>query len=270
MPVPCAGNDRFVTLSGARRVWAVSSVHGQAARLRALHEELGERFDPHDRLVYLGNILGRGDHIVDTIDEILNFRRAILSVPGMRVCDLAYLRGSQEEMWQKLLQLHIAVEPAKVLAWMLDRGVGQTLAAYGGEETAALRRARSGAFEVARWTNELRRRVARHPGHQELMTTLRRAAFTAGGELLFVHSGLDPARPLDTQSDAFWWGTDGFSEIKEPYSGFKKVIRGYAPDHPGIAVGPHSATVDCGAGFGGALAAACFDLSGETVDQIIV
>ncbi|PPR23692.1 MAG: hypothetical protein CFH38_00976, partial [Alphaproteobacteria bacterium MarineAlpha10_Bin1] len=93
--------DKFAALRGARRVWAVGAIHGELDRLRALHEQLGERFLSGDRLVYLGNYMGRGQAVLETIDALLLFRRQIIAAPGMHVCDVAYLRGQQEEMWHK-------------------------------------------------------------------------------------------------------------------------------------------------------------------------
>lgn len=264
----CAENERFVTLRGAQRIWAVGSIHGEATKLKKLHAALEERFETGDRVVYLGNYLGRGPEIAETLDELVAFRRALLAVPDLRVCDVVHLRGSQEEMWRKLLQIHLAVEPASVLRWMLNQGVQQTLETYGGDAASALRRARSGAQEVARWTNEIRAGMSRHPGHRELLGSLRRAAMTEDGALLLVNAGIDPERPLDAQHDTFWWGSDGLDGMSSPYSGFKKVIRGFDPSHNGVHLGDYVATVDGGAGFGGDVTAVCFDASGEKADRL--
>ncbi len=266
----CAVNERFATIRGDGRIWTVGAIHGEAEKLKRLHAALEERFLPRDRIVYLGNYLGRGAEIVATVDEMIAFRGALLAVPHMGVCDIIHLRGSQEEMWQKLLQLHFAVEPASVLRWMLDRGVQQTLEAYGWETATAHRRARAGAQEIARWTNEIRAGMERHPGHRELLGSLRRAAFTDDGSLLFVNAGIDPTRPIDAQNDAFWWAAEDLARLTPPYAGFKKVIRGFDPSRRGVCLDSYVATVDGGAGFGGALTAACFDAEGRTLDRVDV
>ena len=59
-----------------------------------------------------------------------------------------------------------------------------------------------------------------------------------------------------------------FSRINEPYSGYKKIIRGFGPDHPGLLLERYTATIDAGCGFGGPLLAACFDVDGEIIDKI--
>ena len=267
-----AGVDRdiFATFRRARRVWAVAAIHGEVERLNKLHDMLGERLQDGDRLVYLGNYMGHGAAVGETIDALLGFRRQFLAAPGVFACDIAYLRGQQEEMWHKLLQIQLAVGPAEVLSWMLEQGLETTLAAYGGDAETALRRARSGALELARWTNELRQRMAERGGHVELMSSLRRAAFTDDGSLLFVHAGIDRKRPLDAQGDAFWWNIDDFTNLDAPFSGYRKIVRGFEPDHSGIQIGDFSATIDAGCGFGGPLASVCFDADGKEIERLEV
>ncbi len=261
---------KFATLRRPRRIWTVAAIHGEADRLAALHDAIDARFEPGDRLAYLGNYLGHGPDIPATLDELLRFRRAILARPGMMACDIVFLRGAQEEMWAKLLQIHLAFSPAEVLEWMFERGVAATLEAYGGDPKSAMARARLSAVELARWTSELRNAMNAYPGHYVLMTVLRRAAVTDDGALLLVHAGVDPSRPLAAQSDTFWWGSGGFDAMTEPYGGFKLVVRGYDRAGKGFRVTPPTATIDGGCGSGGALHAACFAADGELIDHIEV
>ncbi len=263
MPEP----SKFATLHNANRVWAVASIHGEAGRLSAVQDQIAERFEPGDRLVYLGNYLGHGGDICATLDILLSFRRALLAEPGMLACNIVFLRGAQEEMWAKLMQIHLALNPAEVLEWMLDRGLRATLDAYGGNAAQGLVRARVGAAELARWTGELRAAMQSHPGHYRLMSALRRAAFTKDGSLLFVNAGVDRDRPIETQGDSLWWG-DGFDRITQPYSNFKLVIRGFDRKQRGVRFTAHTASLDGGCGSGGALQAACFDLAGKCVEQL--
>ena len=125
--------DKFALLRGAQRVWTVASVHGESDRLWQLHRQISERFQPGDRLVYLGNILGYGSDAAAAVDEVLAFRRAVIATHGMFAADVVVLRGAQEEMWQKLLQLQLALNPGEVFDWMIAQGVGATLEAYGGQ-----------------------------------------------------------------------------------------------------------------------------------------
>jgi serine/threonine protein phosphatase 1 len=261
-------SERFAALRRAARVWAIAAIHGEARRLAAMHDALAARFAPGDRLVYLGNYLGCGPQIVETMDELLRFRRALIAQPGMFAYDVVYLRGSQEEMWQKLQQLQFAVNPREVLDWMLSHGVAATLAAYGGEARQGLAAARDGAVAITRWTNQLRAGVARMPGHQALLSSLRRAAYTDDGTLLFVHAGVDASRPLEAQGDVLWWGSAGFGEWPASYQGFRRVVRGFEPSHAGIVRSPYGLSIDGGSGFGGKLVATCLDRTGEIVERI--
>lgn len=258
--------DIFATLTGWHRAWAVGAIHGDARRLAALHRLLAERFRPRDRVVYLGNYLGFGDRVVATVDELVAFRRALLAHPGMMPQDVVFLRGAQEEMWQKLLQLQLAMNPRDVLCWMLERGVAATVAAYGGCATQGLAAASDGTLALTRWTVALRNAMYAHPGHRELMGHLKRACVSDDGALLFVHAGLDPERPLETQRDAFWWNPGGFAAMAQPYGSFRMVVRGFDPNRAGVHIGPFQATVDGGAD--GPLVACCFNRQGGVADRI--
>jgi serine/threonine protein phosphatase 1 len=258
----------FAILRRARRVWAVASIHGEADRLDAVHHALWQRFAPGDRLVYLGNIIGRGPAVRDTVDLLLEFRRHLLARPGMFAYDIAYLRGGQEEMWDKLLQLQFAPNPREVMEWMLAQGVGATLAAYGATPAQALGHARSGPMALARWTGALRREIQAAAGHVALMSALRRAAYSDDGRLLFVSAGVDPERPLSAQTDALWWGQPGAFPLRRAFEGFAQVVRGHEPAHGGLQVAPFSTSLDGGCGFGGPLLGACFGPDGRILDLL--
>lgn len=256
----------FATIRGGGRVWAVGSVHGEAQRLAAMHALVESRFQPDDKIVFLGNYFGHGADVRRTVDTLLLFRRAILARPGAGCRDVVFLRGAQEEMWRKLLQLHIAPNPRQVLEWMLAQGVGATIAAYGGSATEGLAAAGDGATAIARWTATLRSAMHAADGHVQLMSALRHAAYTDDNALLFVNAGIDPARPLSAQSDSFWWSMNTFAQVVEPYAGFKRVVRGFSRLEKGVQIDAHTATIDAGAGLGGRLAAALFDADGTLVD----
>ena len=121
---------------------------------------------------------------------------------------------------------------------------------------------------LTRWSSGLRGAMQANPGHYQLITALRRAAFTDDHRLLFVSAGLDPERPLSEQNDSFWWGGTGFSRLDHPYGEFARVIRGHDRNQGGQSDEPFSATIDAGCGFGGPLAAVCFLPSGDADDVI--
>jgi serine/threonine protein phosphatase 1 len=257
----------FASLRKAERIWAVASIHGEAGRLQKLHADLARRIGPNDRLVYLGNVLGRGPSVREAVDSVLSFRRLMLARPNAMVQDVALLRGAQEEMWQKLLQLQFAVNPAEVLDWMLEQGVGATLEAYGSSAEEASRAIRQGALAITHWTTQLRKDF-QETGHQAWLSALKHAAYTREGDLLFVNRGVRTDRPLDAQADVFWWGTGGFDEIDEEYNGFHKIVRGFDPKHRGIDTGNYTITLDGGAGYGGPLLAGCINRDGTLAEVL--
>lgn len=245
----------FQTLRGDARIWAIGAVHGAADRLSSIHRQISRQYRTGDQIVYLGNYFGHGRDIRPTIDAMLLFRRAVLAEPGADCGDVVFLRGAQEEMWQKLLQLQFASRPAEVLRWMADQGIGATIEAYGSTLEEAMLSARDGTLSLTRWTNQMRQNLRACDGHGSLMSALRHAAFTDSGSLLFVHAGLDPARPLAAQSDSFWWGASGFSAIDAPYEGYRRVVRGFDRRRGGLMETPHTLSIDGGCGFGGDLLA---------------
>lgn len=265
-----AESERFAVLRGNGRVWAVAAIHGERARLDALHGALAERIAPGDHLIYLGGFLGRGSDVAGVIESLLLFRRAIVALPGNEVDNVTFLRGAQEEIWQKLLTIPFAPNPRKVLEWMLGEGVEATLIAYGSTAKEGQLAAREGVMALTQWVKKLRDAMRARDGHNQLMSALRRAAYTEDNRLLFVHAGIDTARPLSEQTDSFWWGATPFSAITEPYQGFERIVRGFDRRRQGVGVTPHAVSLDGGCGFGGALIAAGFDSAGAIIETVEV
>ena len=259
---------KFARLGRPRRIWAVGSAHSQVDRLSVLHDTILEQFRVRDRLVYLGNLVGRGAAIRETVDEALRFRRVLLSLPGMMPEDIVFLRGQQEEMWQKLLQLQFAHEPLRVLDWMASQGVAETLAAYGGRLEEGRAAARDGAVLLTRWTNTLRDGMRRFDGHTNFFAALKRAAFTEPPGVLLVSAGLDAGQPLGGQGDRFWWGGGRFDEIGEGYDGHRRIVRGFDPAGGGLKIAEATATIDGNCGRDGTLLAGLFDAEGAVLDVL--
>lgn len=260
----------LVELSDIKRAWAVGAMFGEADRLRALHLALGERLESGDHLIYLGNYMGYGRAVVDTVDELLRFQQAMVGGGRMATGSIVHLRGAQEEMWAKLLQIQWAMQPDETFAWLMANGADATMRAYEGNPAEAGAKFRAGVLVTARWTTELREKFQAHKGHDPFLHRLASAAASGPDGLLFVSAGLDPKRPLAKQNDRFWWGSTAFDTIDAPYEGYRLVVRGYDRDRKGIAVGPYAACIDAGCGFGGTLAAVCFSPEGEVLDRVEV
>jgi hypothetical protein len=256
-------------LRRARRIWAVASIHGEAARLSRLHDRIAGRFGERDAIVYLGNYLGRGSAVGATIDELLGFRCRILARAGALACDVVFLRGAHEEMWQKLLQLQFAANPGEVLVWMVREGIEATLRAYGGELRHGLAATRDGPRTITRWTTALRETMNAAPGHTALLASLRHAAVSENADrLLFVNAGIDASRPLSGQGDALWWGGPDILELAAPFDGFRRVIRGFDRQMRGFVEGEFAVSLDAGAGRGGKLLAAAFAPDGAVLEIV--
>ena len=265
-----SSSEAFAVLRHARRVWAVAAAHAEAGKLREAHDELAARLLPGDRLVYLGNMIGHGHETIATLNELLAFRRDFLCLPGAIPDDIVYLRGAQEEMWRKLLQIQFAPGPAEVFDWMLKHGLAPMLQGYGVDPQQARGVLREGATAISRWTNGLRAAIRKHPGHDDLFGCFRRAAYTAGNELLFVHAGIDPGVALTAQSDHLWWGSPAFRGLTQPYAGFRRVVSGGNPRGEGAHLDAFTCCLDGGAGFGGPLNVACFGLDGALVESFAI
>jgi len=261
----------FTSLGQPNRIWAISALHSNVGALVSLHDEILSEIEPGDRVLYMGNYTGFGPQAVETIDEILTFRRLVLAMPGMIPSDLVYLRGQQEEMLQKLLQLQFAPNPTDVYLWMLGNGMGATLNSYGLSHHDGIEACRVGVMGLTKWTDQIRHKIRQNPGHETLLMHLTRAAHTLENQeapLLFVHAGINVKQPLDAQGDHFWWSQTDFTAIDKPYEPFKKVIRGYDPQHNGVNLNCVTATIDGGSGFGGNLVCSVFDRSGDLMDLI--
>ena len=270
---PISSDTLFAVLGMPGRIWALSSVHGDLERLVQLHDCLLERVQPGDRVVYLGNYTGYGLQSRECVDEILTFRRLVLSMPGMKADDLVYLRGRQEDLWARLLQLHFSKDPADHFLWMLGNGMGNTLESYGISSHDGIIAAQEGTMSLTRWTAHVRDILRACPGHDVFMTQYRRAAYTQVQDrcpVLFVNTGFDRAKPLEQQGDNLWWDGDHFDSITESYTPFEKIIRGFDPQHQGVQMNCVTASLDGGCGFGGSLVCAGMNAEGGIFELLEV
>ena len=252
----------LTTLNVTNRIWAIPAILGQVKPLRELHERLREHLVPGDCLIYLGNYMGFGPSIVQTVDELLQFRASYTDV------EIVHLRGAQEEMWVKLLEIQWAMRPAETFQWMMGHGVDATLRAYGGDPMEAPAKFRSGVVVTTRWTTLLREQFQSHAGHYEFLHSLASAGPTSNGKLLFVNAGINPSEPLEKQNDAFWWNIQGFENLSTRFEKFSFVIRGYDPARKGGRTGAQAICIDTATGSTGPLFATCFDPDGAIIERI--
>ena len=140
--------------------------------------------------------------------------------------DIIFLRGAQEEMFNKLLQLQIAPNPEEIIRWIFDHGVNKTLESYGYSADEAVSISSSGTINITKWTTKLNKTIKKYEGHTEYFSNLKHAAFSSSRKILFVNRGVDISRPLSAQNDCFGGVIKNFSQIDKPYKTFKRIVRG--------------------------------------------
>jgi serine/threonine protein phosphatase 1 len=99
---------------------------------------------------------------------------------------------------------------------------------------------------------------------------LKRAAVSQNPAILFVHAGIDTNRPLSAQTDSFWWGAEGYTDIAPNYEGFRRIVRGFDADSVGLSLEGYAITIDNGSGNDGSLEAICLASEAEVVDRISI
>ncbi len=268
-------SEKFINLGAPRKIWTVAAVHGQRANLARVHEKIFAEFTPGDRLVYTGNYLcaEKGAAPRDVINDLLAFRRKLMAVPGVMAEDIIYLRGVQEELWTKLTQIQMAQSPRQVIEWISQTypEMDTLLAAYGTSLLEAGRVAREGILSLTRWSGALKKNLREHAGAEKFFTSLRRAAFTDqrqsnDNNILFVHAGINPSKPLMEQNDQFWWAHKNFAAMQTAYAPFRTVVRGSDPQGAGVKVGTVNVSLDGGSGKGGQLVCAQLTPAGDVLD----
>jgi len=264
-----AKSKLLASIRQARRVWAIGAIHGDLEKLEAVHDALAGELEDGDRIVYLGNSVGCGPDSVGVVDELLRFRCWFLGRPPfVHPDDLIYLRGAQEEMFQRLLQIQFAKDADTVFNWMLERGLAATLQSYGADIDDAKNRCKEGTLALTYWTSSVRERLRENPGHTTFYSQLKQAAYRDDGAVLFVSAGLDVDKPVTAQSDAFWWAGRSFESIDQPYRGFRRVVRGVDPEPRGLVRTPYTLSIDGGCGRGGNLLAVCLSEDGKVLETI--
>ena len=219
--------SNFIELNNASRVWAVGSIHSNLDALNSIKKYILNNFEEKDKLVILGNVIGLGSQSKETLSSIIDLRNKLMSKFMIKPNSIVFLRGAQEEMFNKLLQLQIAPNPIEIIKWMFEHGVDETLKSYGFGKDEIFSTASSGTVTISKWTSKLNKIILDNPGHKEYFLNLKHAAYSSSKKILFVNRGVDISRPLSAQNDCFWWGYQNFSKINKPYNSFIRIVRGY-------------------------------------------
>ncbi len=223
--------SNFIELKESNKIWAIGSIHSNLSSFSSIKKYILENFEAKDKLIFLGNVIGLGDHSKETLSSVIDLRFNLMSKFKLKPESIVFLRGAQEEMFSKLLQLQLAPNPAEIVEWMFDHGVNKTIKSYGFPENEVKNIASSGTIKISKWTINLNKVLQTYPGHFEYFLHLKHAAYSHTKKILFVNRGVDITRPLSAQNDCFWWGFQNFSKINQPYKSFLRIVRGYESAH---------------------------------------
>ena len=223
--------SNFVELKKSNKIWAIGSIHSNLKSFNSIKKYILKNFEETDKLIFLGNVIGLGDSPKETLTSVIDLRFNLMSKFKLKPDSIIFLRGAQEEMFTKLLQLQLAPNPAEIIEWMFDHGVNKTISSYGFSENELKNIASSGTMNISKFTSNLNKIVQNNPGHSQYFLHLKHAAYSHTKKILFVNRGVDITRPLSAQNDCFWWGFQNFSTIQNPYKTFLKIVRGYESEH---------------------------------------
>ena len=221
----------FVELNGAERIWAIGSIHSNLESFESIKNFILSKFNKNDKLVFLGNIIGIGKNAKETISQVNQLRFDLMAKYQIKPSSIVFLRGAQEEMITKLMQLQTAPNPEEIIQWMLEHGVDQSIKSYGFSIEELKTLSSTGTLNIAKWTLRFNSAIASNAGHKEYFLNLKHAAYSSSKKILFVNRGVDITRPLSAQNDCFWWGFQNFSTIQNPYNTFLRIVRGYESEH---------------------------------------
>jgi serine/threonine protein phosphatase 1 len=184
MPQPhSTPRPRKATLPPETRIYAIGDIHGRSDLLEEtiarIDDDLRRRPIAYAGEVYVGDYIDRGADSKGVIDLL-----ATRMVQNNAIC----LRGNHEELMEQFLG-----DPAAFTAWQ-PVGAMQTLASYGVSlphdvSLDDLHRAFVAAFPTS---------------HEAFLRCLRNNIRC--GDYLFVHAGIRPGVPLDSQrkTDLLW------------------------------------------------------------------
>ncbi len=223
--------SNFVELEKSNKLWAIGSIHSNLKSFTSIKKYILNNFEITDKLIFLGNIIGLGNNSKETLNSVLDLRFNLMSKFKLKPNSIIFLRGAQEEMFSKVLQLQLAPNPTEILEWMFDHGVNETIKSYGFSEKEVKNIASSGTINISKWTSNLNKTLHNNPGHIQYFLNLKHAAYSNTKKILFVNRGVDITRPLSAQNDCFWWGFQNFSTLQKPYKTFLRIVRGYESEH---------------------------------------
>lgn len=200
---------------------AIGDVHGHYDKLVNLLKECRSfAGDRSHRFVFIGDYIDRGPRSREVIELLLELERTCPVPP-------VFLMGNHEDMLLKALH-----DTAAKAHWFANGGIA-TLESYAGADRSDLFKAHAAWLQA-------------------------RPLSFDDGQRLYVHAGINPARPIAAQErdDLLW--------IREPFLSFdgrfdRLIVHGHTPTTDGRPERrANRVNLDTGAAFGGPLTAAVF------------
>tara|TARA_Y100001970_G_C14210229_1_gene846426 strand:+ start:581 stop:1393 length:813 start_codon:yes stop_codon:yes gene_type:complete len=219
--------NNFTEIVNSNKIWAIGSIHSRLDSFNNLKKYILDKFEENDYLIFLGNIIGLGNQSKETLTSVIDLRNKLMSKFYINPERVIFLRGAQEEMFLKLLQLQTAPNPQDIVNWMFEHGVDKTIQSYGFESQEVISVSTRGTLAITKWTKKLNQVLLNIPDHKQYFNHLKHAAYSDSKKILFLNRGVDVSRPLSAQNDCFWWGYQNFSNLNKPYNTFIRIVRGY-------------------------------------------
>ena len=121
----------FVEIENVNKIWAIGSIHSNLKSLKLIKSHILSNFEKNDVLIFLGNIIGLGEKAKESLSEVIDLRFNLMAKNFIKPNKIIFLRGAQEEMFLKLIQLQTAPNPSDIINWMFSHGVNKTVESYG-------------------------------------------------------------------------------------------------------------------------------------------
>ena len=203
-------NIRNHNLGSLERVWVIGAVNGKAESFQKICNQIIQKSELRDRLVFTGNLIGRNNNTINeskkVIDTALKLRSVFMANSSFDIGDVVFLRGCYEELLDKSRELHMSPNPLELVDWMYSRGLDEILESYNISSSLLHHAARDGASALSRASVEINMAIDNNPGHVNYMSSLKRLAYDDKKNILIVSAGLARDKPLEEQSDELWWG----------------------------------------------------------------
>lgn len=195
-------------------IYAIGDVHGRqdllSSLLTKIRQDMSEQnYGDIDRtlIIFLGDYIDRGPGSKDVIETVSK-----LKIAG---AELVFLRGNHEAA-----ALEFIHDPNKGANW-IQFGGRETLLSYG----VTLPRETKDIDDWTPYGKAFAKNISAK--HVSFLRSL--ISYKIEGEYMFVHAGINPSKPAETQSDdEYLWIRDAFlkSMKKLPYI----VVHGHTPE----------------------------------------